>query len=133
MSKICQVTGRKPSFGNTISHSHRKNAAAVGSQRPASTLLGAQREALGHVERERQGHQDHQQERDRVGAGRHEAAWGEGLMAKNDKRPIIKLKSTAGTGYTYVTRKNKTNTRERIELKKYDPKVRQHVIFKEER
>lgn len=24
MSKICQVTGRKPSFGNTISHSHRK-------------------------------------------------------------------------------------------------------------
>ncbi len=24
MSKICQVTGRKPSFGNTVSHSHRK-------------------------------------------------------------------------------------------------------------
>lgn len=54
-------------------------------------------------------------------------------MAKNDKRPIIKLRSTAGTGYTYVTRKNRTNTRERIELKKYDPVVRQHVIFKEER
>ena len=54
-------------------------------------------------------------------------------MAKSDKRPIIKLKSTAGTSYTYVTRKNKTNTRERIELKKYDPKIRKHVIFKEER
>lgn len=54
-------------------------------------------------------------------------------MSKSDKRPIIKLKSTAGTGYTYVTRKNKTNTRERIELRKYDPKIRQHVIFKEER
>ncbi|WP_070841142.1 50S ribosomal protein L33, partial [Corynebacterium sp. HMSC074C04] len=27
-------------------------------------------------------------------------------MARNDIRPIIKLKSTAGTGYTYVTRKN---------------------------
>ena len=39
----------------------------------------------------------------------------------SDKRPIIKLRSTAGTGYTYVTTKNKTNTRERIELKKYDP------------
>ncbi|MDH4143590.1 MAG: 50S ribosomal protein L28 [Acidimicrobiia bacterium] len=24
MSKICQVTGRKPSFGNAVSHSHRK-------------------------------------------------------------------------------------------------------------
>ena len=54
-------------------------------------------------------------------------------MPKSDKRPIVKLKSTAGTGYTYVTRKNKSNTRERIELKKYDPVVRQHVIFKEDR
>ena len=54
-------------------------------------------------------------------------------MAKSDKRPVIKLKSTAGTGYTYSTRKNKKNTRERIELKKYDPVIRQHVIFKEER
>jgi large subunit ribosomal protein L33 len=50
-----------------------------------------------------------------------------------DKRPIIKLKSTEGTGYTYVTKKNKINTRERIELKKYDPKLRKHVVFKEER
>ena len=54
-------------------------------------------------------------------------------MAKSDKRPVIRLKSTAGTGYTYSTRKNKTNSRERIELKKYDPVIRQHVIFKEER
>ena len=51
----------------------------------------------------------------------------------SDKRPIIKLRSTAGTGYTYVTTKNKTNTRERIELKKYDRVVRKHVLFKEER
>ncbi len=54
-------------------------------------------------------------------------------MARSDKRPIIKLRSTAGTGYTYTTRKNKTNTRERIELKKYDPVIRKHVTFKEER
>ncbi len=51
----------------------------------------------------------------------------------SDKRPIVKLRSTAGTGYMYVTRKNKTNTRERVELRKYDPVIRQHVIFKEER
>ena len=55
-------------------------------------------------------------------------------MAKaGEKRPIIKLRSSAGTGFMYTTRKNKTNTRERIELKKYDPVVRKHVIFKEER
>lgn len=55
-------------------------------------------------------------------------------MAKSgDKRPIIKLRSTAGTGFMYVTKKNKVNSRERIELKKYDPVVRKHVLFKEER
>jgi len=32
-----------------------------------------------------------------------------------------------------VTTKNKTNTRHRIELKKYDPVIRKHVVFKEER
>ncbi|GAA3785848.1 50S ribosomal protein L33 [Micrococcus sp. HG099] len=55
-------------------------------------------------------------------------------MAKDkDVRPIIKLKSTAGTGYTYVTRKNRRNNPDRITLKKYDPVVRKHVDFREER
>ena len=54
-------------------------------------------------------------------------------MARNDVRPIIKLKSTAGTGYTYVTRKNKRNNPDRITLKKYDPVVRKHVEFRDER
>ncbi len=56
------------------------------------------------------------------------------MAAKSkDRRPIIKLRSTADPGYTYVTGKNKVNSRERIELMKYDPIVRKHVIFKEER
>ena len=55
-------------------------------------------------------------------------------MAKgSDKRPIVKMRSTEGTGFTYTTRKNKTNTRERLELRKYDPVLRKHVLFKEER
>ena len=48
-------------------------------------------------------------------------------------RPIIKLRSTAGTGYTYVTRKNRRNTPYRLVLKKFDPIVRRHVEFKEAR
>lgn len=51
----------------------------------------------------------------------------------NDVRPIIKLKSTAGTGFTYVTRKNRRNDPDRIVLRKYDPMVRKHVEFKEDR
>ena len=50
-----------------------------------------------------------------------------------DLRHIIKLKSTAGTGYTYVTRKNRRNNPDRMVLKKYDPVVRKHVDFREER
>ena len=50
-----------------------------------------------------------------------------------DLRPIIKLNSTAGTGYTYVTRKNRRNNPDRMVLKKYDPVVRKHVDFREER
>lgn len=54
-------------------------------------------------------------------------------MAKKgqDARPIIKLRSTAGTGYTYVTRKNRRNDPDRLSLLKYDPVVRRHVEFKE--
>jgi large subunit ribosomal protein L33 len=43
----------------------------------------------------------------------------------------IKLVSTAGTGVFYTTTKNKKNTAGKLELKKYDPKVRKHVLFKE--
>jgi large subunit ribosomal protein L33 len=56
------------------------------------------------------------------------------MAAKSkNNRPIIKLRSTAGTGFMYVTRKNKLNTRERLELRKYDPRVRLHVLFREDR
>ncbi|GAA2338347.1 50S ribosomal protein L33 [Saccharopolyspora halophila] len=55
-------------------------------------------------------------------------------MAKStDTRPVIKLRSTAGTGFTYVTTKNRRNTPDRLRLKKYDPVARQHVEFREER
>ncbi len=43
----------------------------------------------------------------------------------------IKLVSTAGTGYYYVTKKNPRTLTEKLTLKKYDPVVRKHVDFKE--
>ena len=55
------------------------------------------------------------------------------MAKKNDLRPLIKLRSTAGTGYTYVTRKNRRNDPDRLSLRKYDPIVRRHVEFKETR
>lgn len=56
------------------------------------------------------------------------------MARKNeDLRPVIKLRSTAGTGTTYMTTKNRRTTPDRLRLRKYDPVVRQHVEFREER
>lgn len=46
-------------------------------------------------------------------------------------RDKIKLVSSAGTGYFYTTTKNKRTMPNKMEIKKYDPVVRQHVVFKE--
>ncbi len=51
----------------------------------------------------------------------------------SDIRPVIKLRSTAGTGFTYVTKKNRRNDPDRLVLRKYDPRARRHVDFREER
>ncbi|MFD7910004.1 50S ribosomal protein L33 [Streptomyces sp. NPDC059752] len=54
-------------------------------------------------------------------------------MARTEVRPIVKLRSTAGTGHTYVTRKNRRNDPDRMVLRKFDPIVRRHVDYREER
>lgn len=46
-------------------------------------------------------------------------------------RDKIRLVSSAGTGFFYTTDKNKKNTPDKLEFKKYDPVVRKHVVFKE--
>ncbi len=46
-------------------------------------------------------------------------------------RDKIKLVSTEGTGHFYTTTKNKRTMPEKIEIKKFDPVVRKHVIHKE--
>lgn len=55
------------------------------------------------------------------------------MARAQQNRPIIKLRSTAGTGYTYVTRKNRRHDPDRRVLRKYDPIARRHVDFKEDR
>jgi large subunit ribosomal protein L33 len=46
-------------------------------------------------------------------------------------REKIKLESSAGTGHFYTTTKNKRAKPEKIEMMKYDPKARKHVMYKE--
>ena len=43
----------------------------------------------------------------------------------------IKLVSTADTGFFDVTKKNPRTMTEKMSVRKYDPRVRKHVEFKE--
>ncbi len=54
-------------------------------------------------------------------------------MAKDGPRIIIKMMSSAGTGFFYASEKNRRNTTAKLELKKYDPIARKHVTFKEQK
>jgi large subunit ribosomal protein L33 len=51
-------------------------------------------------------------------------------MAKSNTIQI-KLVSTADTGYFYVTKKNARAQTNKLEMQKYDPVARKHVLFKE--
>jgi large subunit ribosomal protein L33 len=53
-------------------------------------------------------------------------------MAKGGNRIKIKLRSTE-SAHTYHTFKNKNNDPQRLELQKYDPVAKRHVVYKEEK
>jgi len=53
------------------------------------------------------------------------------VSKKKGKNLLVKLVSTAGTGYYLVKKRNPKTLTEKLSFKKYDPKVRKHVEFKE--
>lgn len=55
-------------------------------------------------------------------------------MAKGSReaRSFIKLQSSV-SGHCYYVEKNRNNTKEKLEIKKYDPTVRKHVVYREGR
>lgn len=54
-------------------------------------------------------------------------------MTRTELRPIVKMRSTTGTGVTYVIRKNRHDDPDRLVLREYDRVARRHVEFSEER
>ncbi|ASX27895.1 50S ribosomal protein L33 [Rickettsia sp. MEAM1 (Bemisia tabaci)] len=54
-------------------------------------------------------------------------------MAKKNKNILVRLVSTAGTGFFLVKKRNPKTQTENLSFRKYDPKVRKHVLFKEEK
>ncbi len=54
-------------------------------------------------------------------------------MAKKKATILVKMTSTAGTGFFYVKKRNPRKLVEKLNFRKYDPVVRKHVEFKEEK
>jgi large subunit ribosomal protein L33 len=54
------------------------------------------------------------------------------MAKKAGGREMIKMKSSESP-HVFTTVKNKRNTPDRLQLKRYDPRVRKHVLYKEAR
>ena len=54
------------------------------------------------------------------------------MARKKGSRVVVKMKSSE-SGHMYLTEKNRKNDTGRMELTKYDPFVRKHVVYKEEK
>ncbi len=44
---------------------------------------------------------------------------------------LVRMISSAGTGFFYVKKKNPRKQTEKMTMRKYDPRVRKHVAFTE--
>ncbi|MDC0865098.1 50S ribosomal protein L33 [Rickettsiaceae bacterium] len=53
------------------------------------------------------------------------------MSKKKGKNLLVKLVSTAGTGYYLIKKRNPKTLTEKLSFRKYDPRVRKHVEFKE--
>lgn len=51
-------------------------------------------------------------------------------MARRGPRQLVKMRSTE-SDHMYLTSKNRRNSTARLELKKYDPTLRKHVVYRE--
>lgn len=131
MSRVCQVTGKRPLSGNNVSHAHNKTRRRflpnlqshkfwVESENrwiklriSTKGLRIIDKNGIDAVLKDMRskGHkiQEH-------------------IIIMQEK---IKLVSSAGTGHYYTTTKNKRTHPDKIEIKKYDPVVRKHVSYKE--
>ncbi len=116
MARVCQVTGKKPQVGHHVSHANNKTIRRFYPNLQYRRFW---------VESEKRW------VRLRIRCSKSCASAARSSREIAAMREKIKLESTAGTGHFYTTTKNKRSTPDKIEMKKYDPRARKHVIYKE--
>ena len=110
MAKVCKITGKRPMSGNNVSHANNKT------KRRFLPNLQSRRFWV---------ESENRWIRIRVTNAALRT------IDKNGMRDKIKLESSAGTGHFYTTTKNKRTMPSKLEIKKFDPVARKHVIYKE--
>ena len=135
MSRVCEVTGKKPAVGNRVSHAnnrkrrrflpnlHTQRFWVETEKRWVTLRLTHQR----HAHRREEGHRQGASPSCAPRAARSKRRDREGVTM----REKIKLLSSAGTGHFYVTTKNKRLHPDKLEVRKFDPVARKHVAYKE--
>ncbi|CAN0247352.1 unnamed protein product [Discosporangium mesarthrocarpum] len=128
MSRVCMVTGKKPVTGNNVSHANNKT------RRRFSPNLHSHRFWVESEKRFVKLRVSTKGMRiiDKLGIDSVLTdIRSRGVQLNTIMRDKIKLVSSAGTGHFYTTDKNKRNMPDKMEIKKFDPVVRKHVIYKE--
>jgi len=120
MARVCQVTGKGPMSGNNVSHANNRT----------------KRRFLPNLQRRRFWVESENRwvslRLTNAGLRTIDKNGIESVLTEMRARgEKIKLESSAGTGHFYTTDKNKRTTPGKIEMKKYDPVVRKHVMYKE--
>src|ERR1035437_5816849 len=112
MSRICQVTGKKAMVGNNVSHSKRRT------KRKFYPNLFIKKYYLPEEER---------------WISLKISASGIRLISKKGLTSVLKEHKESGQPGTsrYITTKNRKNTPDRLERKKYNPILKKHTLHRE--
>ena len=130
MARVCQVTGKRPVTGNNVSHAKNRTRRRFLPNLHQHRFWVESEKRFVSLRVSSKGMRIHRQEGYRDRSCRHACAWREGIR-RAIMRDKIRMNSTAGTGHFYTTDKNKRTTPDKLEMKKYDPVARKHVIYKE--
>ena len=130
MSRVCQVTGKRPTSGNKVSHSNIKKRRRFLPNLHTQRFWVESETPLDHAPavHPRPAHAS------RSGALRRCSRTSAPPAPTSEESPCATRSSSsrsAGTGHFYTTTKNKRLHPEKMEVSKYDPVVRKHVPYKE--
>ncbi len=132
MARVCQVTGKAPMVGNNVSHANNRTRRRFLPNLQQRRFWVESENRWVSLRLTNAALRYDRQERHRRRAGRDSRPRRAGLITGNPiMREKIKLESSAGTGHFYTTLKNKKLMPEKMEIKKFDPVARKHVLYKE--